>query len=259
MKIGVCVKEVPDTATKIELSADAQGIKKDSVKYVVNPYDEFAVEEALKLKEQGVATEVVLLSIGPDRSKETIRKALAMGADRAVHLVNEELPFAEGFAIASMLKAMVKQEQIEGLLLGKQAVDDDGYQVGPMLAGLLGWTQAMNVIEVKIEGGSATCVREVEGGSREILQINKPFVIGVTKGINEPRYATLKGIMAAKKKELKQISLSDVNVDLNALKTLTIDQFSLPAERGAVKMIEGDVSAQAAELVRALREEAKVI
>ncbi len=259
MKIGVCIKEVADTATKIVISDDGQSIDKTNIKHIINPYDEFALEEALRKKDQDQSVEVITFTVGPKRASETIRKALAMGADRAVFVDDDGIGFNETFMVATLLSKMITAESVDMVFLGKQAVDDDCYQVGPMLAGLLDWPQALNVIALQFEGDRVVATREVEGGRREILALQRPCVVGVTKGINEPRYAALKGIMAAKKKEIKTLLHSDLGVDLGTLQTFHIDAMALPPERGEVKIIEGEPAEQAATLVRLLREEAKVI
>lgn len=259
MKIAVCIKEVPDTATKIELRGDAKAINEAGIKYVINPYDEFALEEALLIKDKEPQTEVITLTIGPERCGESVRKALAMGADRAIHVKTDALPFGESFVVASIIAKLAAAEKVDALFLGKQAVDDDSYQVGPMVAGLLGWSQAMNVVELAPQATQVTATREVEGGTREIYALNLPCVIGMSKGGHEPRYASLKGIMAAKKKEIKTLELGELSVDVAALRAFELTGLSLPAERQSVKMIAGDPAQQATELVRLLREEAKVI
>ena len=180
-----------------------------------------------------------------------------MGADRAVHLVIDDLPFAEGFVVASLLEKLVSSENIDMLFMGKQAVDDDQNQVPSMLAALLGWPQANNVIKLDFSESSVRATREAEGGRRELLELQKPFVVGLTKGINEPRYPALKGIMAAKKKEIKAMSVDELGIDIDALRTFTVRQYSLPPERGEVKMLEGDVEEAADELVRLLPRRSK--
>lgn len=259
MKIGVCIKEVADTASKIELRADGTGINESSLKFVMNPYDEFALEEALLVKDKDPQTEVVVISIGPERIGETIRKALAMGADRGMHVKIDGLPFGESLAIAQILSKVATQEKFDLLMFGKQAVDDDNFQVPPMVGALLNWPQAVNVVELQWQGNNVTAIRETEGGSRELVALQAPFLIGMTKGIHEPRYASLKGIMAAKKKETKVVTPQDFAVDVAALHTFSQAVYSVPTERQAVKMIGGDPAQAAAELVRLLREEAKVI
>jgi electron transfer flavoprotein beta subunit len=259
VKIGVCIKEVADTASKIEVRGDGLGIQESGLKFVMNPYDEFALEEALRLKDLDPQNEVIVFSIGPERCAETIRKALAMGADRAVHLKEESLPFGEGFLIARLLQQLTVTEKLDLLLLGRQAVDDDGYQVAPMLAELGGLSQAVNVVEFQVAGSKVTATREVEGGAKEMIELQTPCLIAMSKGIHEPRYASLKGIMAAKKKEIKTVGVTDLGVDITSLRSFQLVGFSLPAERQAVKMIAGTPQQVAEELVKRLREEAKVI
>jgi len=265
LKVGVCVKEVPDTASKIELIENGQKINESSLKFVINPYDEYALEEALLLKELGKASEVIVFTIGAEKVSESIRKALAMGADRALHLNDAAMVGADSLSIATALAKMAMQEEVQVILVGKQAVDDDCGQVGPMLAAKLGWPQAMNVSQVEWSDDSKKVIakREIEGGAKEILEIRLPTVIGMTKGTNEPRYASLKGIMQARKKEIKTLKLVDLALEESSFGSKAVKikniAFSIPPEKESGKIIEGEAEHAVQELVQLLRNEAKVL
>ncbi len=248
MKIAVCVSHVPDTATKVFVGSDGKTIDPNGVTYVVNPYDEFAIEEALKQKEN-LGGEVVIISLGGDKSKETIRKALAMGADSGV-LLKDENP-RDSLSVAKALSAEIKAQEAEMVFFGKQSVDYDNSIVGQLTAELLGFNCVSVVVGLSIEDGKVSAEREIEGG-KETVETTLPLVITTQKGLNEPRYASLKGIMAAKRKtiEEKELSPSDNFVEVLRMKK--------PPEKQAGKIVGEDASA-AAELVRLLREEAKVI
>ncbi len=249
MRIAVCLKRVPDTTTKIVIAADGKSIDEAGVKFVPNPYDEYAIEEALKLKEAAGAGEVAVFSLGTDASQETLRTALAMGADRGVLLQSPS--GADGLEVARALAAELKAGAFDLILFGKLAVDDYNHAAGPMVAELLGLPCITAVAHLTIAGGSATAEREIEGGI-ETSSCALPAVFTCDKGLNSPRLPSLKGIMAAKKKplEVKPVTLG----------TGTITQLglTLPAERKAGRIVGEGVDA-VPELVRLLREEAKVI
>lgn len=248
MKIVVCVSHVPDTAAKIVVDSDAKQINPDGVTYVVNPYDEYAIEEALKTKE-AVEGEVVAISVGGDKNKETIRKALAMGVDSGVLLKDEN--YRDSFSVAKALAEEIKSQNADLVFMGKQSVDYDNSIVGQMTAELLGFNSVSVVVNLKIEGDKITAEREIEGG-KEVVETTLPAVITTQKGLNEPRYASLKGIMSAKKKtiEEKPAAASENFSEVVNMKKPT------PKEAG--KIIGTDATA-VPELVRLLREEAKVI
>jgi len=249
MKILVPVKRVVDYNVKVRVKADGSGVETANVKMSMNPFDEIAVEEAVRLKEAGVATEIVAVSIGVTQCQETLRTALAIGADRAIHV--ETSLETQPLGVAKALKALVDKEQPGLVILGKQAIDDDANQTGQMLAALLGWSQATFASKVKVEGGSATVTREIDGGL-ETLSIKLPAVITTDLRLNEPRYVTLPNIMKAKKKPLDTVTPESLGVDMTPrLKTLKVAE---PAKRGAGRQV-GSV----AELVEKLRNEAKVI
>ena len=248
MKIVVCVSHVPDTAAKVNIGGDGKSIDPKDVTYVVNPYDEYAIEEALKTKES-LGGEVVAVSVGVDANKETIRKALAMGVDSGV-LLKDENP-RDSLAVAKALADEIKAQGAELVFFGKQSVDYDNSIVGQMTAELLGFNCVTVAVSLKIEEQKLTVEREIEGG-REVVETSLPAVITAQKGLNEPRYASLKGIMAAKKKpiEEKDAAVSESFVEVVKMKR--------PAAKQAGKIVGTDASA-VPELVRLLREEAKVI
>jgi electron transfer flavoprotein beta subunit len=228
MKILVPVKRVVDYNVKIRVKSDGSGVDLSGVKMAMNPFDEIAVEEALRLKEAGIATEIVAVSIGPQQAAETIRNALAMGADRGI-LVKVEGP-VEPLAVAKILKSVVEQEQPRLVILGKQAIDDDCNQTGQMLAALLGWGQGTFASKVAVEGDSVSVTREVDGGSQTV-SLTLPAIVTTDLRLNEPRYASLPNIMKAKKKPIAESSAADHGVDVTP--RLAILKTSEPATRSA--------------------------
>ena len=250
MKIAVCVSHVPDTATKVKIGDDGKTIDPNGVTYVINPYDEIAIEEALKTKEKlGGDSEVIILTVGSDKSKETIRKALAMGADKGVLLKDDN--HRDSFGIAKALTEEIKAQGCELVFCGKQSVDYDSSITGQLIAEMIDYSCITVVVDLKIEGSKITAEREIEGG-REIVESELPAVITTQKGLNEPRYASLKGIMAAKKKTIEEKPAADSENLTEVLK------MHLPAPKQAGRIIGTDSSA-VPELVKLLREEAKVI
>ena len=249
MKVLVPVKRVIDYNVKVRVKADNSGVELANVKMAMNPFDEIAVEQALRLKEAGGAEEVVVVSIGPAQNQETIRTALAMGADRGIHI---EAPHdIEPLAVAKLLKAVVERETPGLVLVGKQAIDDDCNQTGQMLAALLGWAQGTFVSALEVAGDKAKIVREVDGGL-EHLEIKMPAIVSVDLRLNEPRYASLPNIMKAKKKPLDSLTVDELGVDISP--RLTIVKVEEPAAREA-----GIKVADVKELVEKLKNEAKVI
>jgi len=249
MKILVPVKRVVDFNVKVRVKADGSGVETANVKMSMNPFDEIACEEAIRLKEAGVATEVLVVSIGPAQCQETLRTALAIGADRAILV--ETGAEVQPLAVAKILKAIVSKESPQLVILGKQAIDDDSNQTGQMLAALLGWPQATFASKVKIADGSADVTREVDGGL-ETIAIKLPAVVTTDLRLNEPRYVTLPNIMKAKKKTLDIVKPEDLGVDVAPrLRTLKVQE--PPKRKGGtlVKSVE--------ELVAKLRNEAKAI
>jgi len=249
MKVLVPVKRVVDFNVKVRVKPDGSGVDTASVKMSMNPFDEIAVEEAVRLKEKGVATELIAVSCGVQQCQETIRTALAMGADCGVLvLTDEEL---QPLAVAKLLKAVIQKEGPEIVIIGKQAIDDDCNQTGQMLAALLGWPQATFASKVTIGSGDAEVTREVDGGL-ETIKLKLPMVVTTDLRLNEPRYASLPNIMKAKKKPIDTVSPADLGVDVAPrLITLKVEE---PAKRqGGVKV--GSVE----ELVTKLKTEARVI
>lgn len=259
MKILVAVKQVPDTATQVKVGADPKGIDTAGITWIVSPYDEFAVEEALRIKEKRGAGEVVVVTLGPERAKEALRTCLAMGADRAIHLNDSAWAEADALAVARALAALIRQEAPLLVLFGRQAIDDDMGAVGAQVAELLGWPCASWIMEeaVSADGTSVRVARQVEGGL-ELFETPLPCVLSAQKGLNEPRYPTLKGIMGAKKKEIKDVKAADLGpaVEGPRLSVLTLE--SLPP-RPPGRILTGEPGTTVKELVRALREEAKAI
>ncbi len=256
MKIIVCVKQVPDTETRIRIGADGASIVESDVNWIVSPYDEFAIEEALKLKETK-GGEVVLISLGPDRVPTTLRTGLAMGADSAVHVKMEA---SDTTSTARALAAAIKKIGGYDLVLtGQQGVGGDNSQIPGLLAEMLDLPQVTVVVKLDVQDGKATAEREVEGG-REVWETSLPAVISAQKGLNEPRYASLKGIMAAKKKTIETWDSAALGLGGGDLEARTkVAALELPPPRPPVKMIEGDADTQVKELLRLLHEEAKVI
>jgi len=249
MKVLVPVKRVVDYNVKIRVKPDQSGVETANVKMSMNPFDEIAVEQAIRLKESGVAEEVIAVSVGPTQSQETIRTALAMGADRGIFV--EADADVEPLAVAKILKALVDKEGPGLVILGKQAIDDDSNQTGQMLSALMGWPQATFASKVEVQDGSMNVTREVDGGLEEV-NVKLPAAMTVDLRLNEPRYASLPNIMKAKKKPIDAYSPADLGVDVS--KRLSVVKVAEPPTRkSGVKV--GSV----AELVDKLKNEAKVI
>ena len=249
MKVLVAVKRVIDYNVKIRVKSDNTGIETSNVKMSMNPFDEIAVEEGIRLKEAGTASELIAVSLGVAQSSETIRTALAMGADRGI-LVETDADL-QPLTVAKLLKAIAEKEKPDLIIVGKQAIDDDANQTGQMLAALLGWSQATFVSNLSFADGKATVTREVDAGL-ETLTVSLPAVMSTDLRLNEPRYASLPNIMKAKKKTIDTITPDDLGVDVTPrLTTLKVVE---PSKREA-----GEIVADAAQLVEKLRNEAKVI
>jgi electron transfer flavoprotein beta subunit len=249
MKVLVAVKRVVDYNVKIRVKADKTGVETANVKMSMNPFDEIGVEEAIRLKEAGIATEIIAISLGVAQCQETIRTALAMGADRGIHVLTDaEL---QPLAVAKLIKAVVEKEKPELVILGKQAIDDDCNQTGQMLSALLGWSQGTFASKVKREGDRLLVTREVDGGL-ETVNLKLPAVVTTDLRLNEPRYASLPNIMKAKKKPIEQLTPDALGVDATPrLVTLKVEE--------PVKRQGGRKVASVAELVDKLRNEARVI
>ncbi len=250
MKIVCCIKRVPDSETRVKIAAEGKSLDESSVKFVMNPYDEFAVEEGLRRKEKAGAGEVVVISVGPAAAQETIRTALAMGADRGILLQADKIP-ADPYETAKLIAAELNPGTWDLILFGRMAIDDYNHQIGVIVAELLGLPCVTAISHLDLEGAKGVAEREIEGGI-EVVEFPLPAVLTIDKGLNEPRYPALKGIMAAKKKPLdvKPVQTGPGGIEVNAL--------TPPPDRKEGKIVGEGVGA-VGELVRLLREEAKVL
>lgn len=257
MKIFVCIKQVPDTETKIKISPDQSNIDVTGIKWVMNPYDEYAVEEANKLRDANPGSQVFVVSVGPKaRVVESLRTALAMGADEAIVINGENL---DNLSTAKALAEVIKAEGGANVIFtGKLAIDDNSSAVGQMVAEFLNIPHSTVVSKFTYGGENVVVERDIEGGAKEVVQMMNPSLVAANKGLNMPRYASLPGIMKAKKKVIKEVEASSLNISA-ANNKVTYSGFTLPADKPAVKMISGDSAAQASELVKLLRDEAKVL
>lgn len=257
MNIYVCIKQVPDTETKIKLNADSSGIDTTGIKWIVSPYDEFAIEEALRLKEKNAGSTVTVLSAGPARVAEAIRTALAMGADNGIHVDVPEN--SDNNLVAKALAAALKKEaKVDIVFTGKEAIDDGAAQVSQLTAEYFGIPYVTVVLNAEYTPTAVRCKREIEGGAFEVIEAPMPLLIAAQKGMNEPRYASLPNIMKAKKKEIKALKMADLGVS-DADQKIRYKNYQLPPPKQAGKKLSGDPAAQAKELVRLLHEEAKVV
>lgn len=254
MKILIPVKRVIDYNVKVRVKADRSGVELANVKMSVNPFDEIAVEEAVRLKESGQAEEVIVVSIGPEKAQEQLRTAMAIGADRGI-LIKTDQPIdlggVEPLAVAKTLKALVDQETPDLIIMGKQAIDDDSSQTGQMLAALLGWPQATFASKLDIEKNKASVVREIDGGL-ETIKVSTPCIITTDLRLNEPRYASLPNIMKAKKKPLEILDPADLGLNYEP-RLSVVDVSEPPKRQGGEKVADVD------ELIDKLKNEAKVI
>ncbi len=249
MKILVAVKRVIDYNVQIRVKEDGSGVHTDNVKMSTNPPDDNAIEEAVKLKESGKAKEVVAVTVGDEKAQETVRKALAVGADRGIHLKTEH--YIEPLGIAKLLKKIVEKEKPDIIFMGKQAIDDDCNQTGQMLSSLMGWSQGTFASKIEVKDTTVQVTREVDEGL-ETIEINLPAIVTCDLRLNEPRYASLPNIMKAKKKPIEQLIVKDLGVDIsNRIQQLKVEE--PPKRKGGVKV------ANVAELVSKLKNEAKVI
>ena len=249
MKIIVPIKRVVDYNVKIRVKSDHSGVELDNVKMSMNPFDEIAVEEAIRLKEAGIAEEIVALSIGPQQAQETIRTALAMGADRGILIKSDDS--VSPLNVAKIIKAIAEKENPNLIILGKQAIDDDSNQTGQMLSALLGWSQGTFASEVKLENDNLLVTREIDGGL-QTLKLTMPSIITTDLRLNEPRYASLPNIMKAEKKEIAEINPEDLNISIE--KNIEVVKVSEPSQREAGVKVE-----TIDELVDKLKNEAGVI
>ncbi len=254
MKILVPVKRVVDYNVKIRVKADKSGVELANVKMSVNPFDEIAVEEAVRLKEAGKASEVIVVSIGPDKAQEQIRTAMAIGADRGILVQTDaaiDLGGVEPLAVAKILKALVEREKPDLVIMGKQSIDDDSNQTGQMLSALLGWSQGTFASKLEIDGANVKVTREVDGGL-ETLELKAPAIITTDLRLNEPRYAKLPDIMKAKKKDLAVMSPADLGVDVTPrLSIVKVEEPPVRTGGGKVSSVD--------ELIDKLKNEVKVI
>jgi electron transfer flavoprotein beta subunit len=262
MDIVVLVKQVPDTESLVQIAGDGVSIRKDDIKWVMNPYDELAVEEALRIREAKGGT-VTIVSLGPQKVQETIRTALAMGADKGIHINDPQAEGSDSLAAARVLAAAVKTVPFDLIICGQRGVDEDNFQVGSAVSELLGLPQASLVVKAELLDGKIRCHRSIEGGT-VVVEMPLPALFTTQRGLNEPRYASLPGIMKAKKKPLDVKSLADLGIDPATVgaanRKVVVKALRLPAERKAVHMIQAESpEAAAAELVRVLHDEAKLI
>ena len=256
MKIYVCVKHVPDTAAKITV-VESSGFA-ETCKFIVNPYDEYAVEEAVRLVEQAGAGEVIIVTVGKEAAVNTMRSALAIGAHRGI-LVKTEAQFLDsGLTSLALQKAIEEDGGADLIICGKQSIDSEGMQTPYRLAQRMDLPVISDVVDLKIGDGLAVAEREVGGGARQVVQMSLPCVIGATRGLNEPRYPKLPDIMKAKKKEIKQIDIAALGLDQAAPQTEILRLEAVP-ERGQAKILEGTIRESVEQLVRVLKEEEKVL
>ncbi|HEY4575221.1 MAG TPA: electron transfer flavoprotein subunit beta/FixA family protein [Thermoanaerobaculia bacterium] len=264
MKIAVCIKQVPNTEARLRVSRDGRWVDEEDLPFVINESDEYALEEGLRIAEK-TGGEVVVFSLGPERVKEALRKALAVGAARAVHLSDPAFSGGDALATGRALAAALARDSFDLVLTGSQS-DDVGYGgTGSVIAGHLGWPHVWLVMGVELEEGNASArvTREMESGVNEVSRVRLPAVLEVQAGINHPRYASLKGIMAAKKKEIATASPADLGLDAGqtgaAGSRLEIVSVSFPEAGKGAQMLEGDAKAAAAKLVEKLQKEARVL
>jgi len=262
MNIIVFMKQVPDTATRIKIAADGKNIDEGEVTWIISPYDEFAIEEALKIKEAKGAGKVTVVTVGPERAATSLRNALAMGADDAVHLLDPAFDGCDAFATARVLAAAIKNRPYDLLLFGKTGVGMDQSQVPAMVAEILGLPLVTQIAKLEIGDGKLTAHREIEGAT-EVVECGIPAVLAAEKGLNEPRYPSLKGIMAAKKKPLETVNAAAIGINAGETgaqgSTSTIEKLSVPPARQAGKILQGEPQDVVKQLVHMLHDEAKVI
>ncbi|MFY9270769.1 MAG: electron transfer flavoprotein subunit beta/FixA family protein [Candidatus Manganitrophaceae bacterium] len=264
MNIAVCIKQVPASESKVKPSADGKDIDRTGLTYVVNPYDEFGLEEALRIKERLKTGQVTVFALGPEKTAEALRTCLAVGADQAVHIKDPALEGGDAYATARALAAALKKNRYDILFFGRQAIDDDNSAVGIHVAEMMGLPHvaAVNKLELFPEEKRAVVHRQIEGAV-EVLDVNLPALFTCQKGMNEPRYASLPGIMKAKQKPLTVMSIADLGLEgsqvgLNGSK-VEIEKIDLPPVRSGGKIIEGEPGQAVAELLRILKEEIKVL
>lgn len=259
LKIGVCIKSVPDTTAKITLDGTT-GVVESGLKFVISPYDEFAVEQALLVKEAKGDAEVIAFSFGGAKGPDTLRNALAMGADRAVFIKDEGVGMTDTLMTARILKKAMEKEGINMLFTGRQAIDDDHGQVSQMLAEFLSWPHVTVVSQFELADDHALVMRDIEKGAKETWKVPLTSVFACSKGLNEPRYASLKGIMAAKKKPLDEVSVTDIGLSADEVASrIELSQFELPSVERKQQIFEEATPENVEALVNLLRQEAKVL
>ena len=264
MKAVCFVKSVPDTETRVKLAGDR--LDKSEIKYILNPYDEFAVEEAVRKKEAGLVEEILVISMGPARAQEAIRSALAMGADRGVHIEDDALDGSDAYVTAKVLVEALKKEggldAYQLLLFGQRAIDGDTWSVPSMVAEMLGIPAVCNIVKLDIDGNKAVAVRMVEGGE-EVFEVELPAVFAGRKGLNEPRYPSLPNIMKAKRKPLNKYSLADLGIDAGEVgkagSFTEVLKYELPPARQAGRKVEGEPEEVVEELIKFLKEEVQIL
>ncbi len=254
MKILVCLKQVPHKDARLEIGSDGTWIKEDGIKFEINDYDNYALEEALRLKDAGEA-EVVVATIGPDRVTQSLRTALGMGADRAIHVWDDSLANADSLGIAKVLAAVAKEENFDVVFCGLMSDDSNYAMVGPMLAQLLDIPHVTAVVKTDFENGAVKVEKELEGGTLEVSQVPLPCLLAVQTGINEVRYASLKGIMQAKKKPLDKKALSDIGLDGAAVAPkLSIEKIYTPPKGEGANLLSGSADEIATQMVGKIKE-----
>ncbi len=261
MKIVVCVKQVPDTTTRVQVASDGCSVEESGITWILNPYDEFAVEEALRRKE-ACGGEVIVVCLGPDRASAAIRTCLAMGADRGIHISDPAAQKTDPLGTAKILAAVIAPLQPDVVLMGKYSIGEDNAQTPSILAEKLNLPQVSGAVAIEWKDGQVVAKRDIEGGV-EVIACSLPAVISTHKGINEPRYPSLKGIMAAKKKEIQEVKLSGLGLTEEQVgakaRKLVWTKVSLPPARGGGQILSGEPEVVVPQLVRLLREEAKVL
>ena len=257
VKIAVCVKQVPDTETKIKLTPDGKSVDLNGIKWIVNPYDEYAIEEAIKTRDANPGSQIMVYSVGPKkRTIEAVRTALAMGCDEGVLIDGPDF-IDPGTTAKALAAAITKIGGADVIFSGKVAIDDNAQSVPQMLAEALKIPHTSVVVKFEKTPEGYRCEREADGGNKEVVMMTSPAVVGATKGLNMPRYASLPGIMKAKKKTLQELDLAGLGVSFS--QDLVPSQYELPPEKPAVQMLAGEVDAQVKSLVSKLRDEAKVL
>lgn len=262
MKIVVCVKQVPDRNSRFEIDRERNHIRYDGLKFETNDFDRYAVEEALRLRDKA-GGEITVLTVGPDRAKEVVNKALAMGADRAIHVMDDRIAGSDAHAVALIMARVLKDRGVDLVLAGVQSEDQGYSQTGILLAEMLGWPHVAVVVKAEPQGTKIRVKREVEGGALVPVTVNLPAVLAIQTGINEPRYPTLPGIMKAKSKPREVFDLAKLGIDPKTVgaagRWTEVLGLAFPEARGRAQIIPGGPKEAAAELIRLLREKEKVI